>query len=87
MLYGISNQIPSVMVTGSHIPEDRNGIKFNTPYGEVLKEDEEMIVSQTISIDESIFDKNGMFLQKLELPEPSKQAYTQYIDRYVVFFP
>ncbi|ALK94719.1 phosphomannomutase [Francisella tularensis] len=87
MLYGISNQIPSVMVTGSHIPEDRNGIKFNTPYGEVLKEDEEMIVSQTISIDESIFDKNGMFLQKLELPEPSKQAYTQYIDRYVDFFP
>ncbi|MDE5000706.1 phosphomannomutase, partial [Francisella tularensis subsp. holarctica] len=31
MLYGISNQIPSVMVTGSNIPEYRNGIKFNTP--------------------------------------------------------
>ncbi|APD50917.1 phosphomannomutase [Francisella hispaniensis] len=87
MLYGISNQLPSVMVTGSHIPEDRNGIKFNTAYGEVLKEDEELIVTQTISIDEGIFDKNGMFLQKLELPEPCKQAYTQYVDRYVDFFP
>lgn len=61
MLYGITNQIPSVMVTGSHIPEDRNGIKFNTPYGEVLKEDEEMIVSQVITVDDNTFDENGMF--------------------------
>jgi len=28
------------MVTGSHIPDDRNGIKFNMPWGEVLKADE-----------------------------------------------
>ena len=34
---------PSVMVTGSHIPDDRNGIKFNMPWGEVLKEDEAKI--------------------------------------------
>jgi hypothetical protein len=28
-LYGITREIPSIMVTGSHIPDDRNGIKFN----------------------------------------------------------
>jgi phosphomannomutase len=38
--YGLQNDAPSIMVTGSHIPDDRNGIKFNKTDGEVLKEDE-----------------------------------------------
>ncbi|WP_150468042.1 phosphomannomutase [Francisella sp. SYW-9] len=87
MLYGVSNQIPSVMVTGSHIPEDRNGIKFNTPYGEVLKEDEEIIVNQAIKVNDADFDYNGMFLQKIELPTICNQAHSQYVDRYTEFFP
>ena len=33
----------AVMVTGSHIPEDRNGLKFYTPYGEISKADEAAI--------------------------------------------
>ncbi|NJK89538.1 MAG: hypothetical protein HC923_09145 [Myxococcales bacterium] len=33
------------MVTGSHIPFDRNGIKFNKPAGEVLKDDEAGILA------------------------------------------
>ncbi len=33
-LLGIERQIPAIMVTGSHIPDDRNGIKFNKPAGE-----------------------------------------------------
>lgn len=86
MLYGISREFPSVMVTGSHIPEDRNGIKFNTHYGEVLKTDEEMIVSQAITVKEDIFDANGMFSQNVELPAVCKDAHTQYVDRYVDFF-
>jgi phosphomannomutase len=40
MNYGIRRGEPSIMVTGSHIPDDRNGIKFNMPWGEVLKADE-----------------------------------------------
>ena len=36
-LFGFENNIPSIMVTGSHIPDDRNGIKFNKCTGEVLK--------------------------------------------------
>lgn len=31
---------PSIMVTGSHIPADRNGLKFYTPLGEITKQDE-----------------------------------------------
>ena len=38
------------MVTGSHIPDDRNGIKFNKPDGEVLKADEAGIREQTVSV-------------------------------------
>lgn len=39
-LHGFTRSRPSIMVTGSHIPADRNGIKFNMPEGEVLKKDE-----------------------------------------------
>lgn len=31
---------PAIMVTGSHIPADRNGLKFYTPRGEITKDDE-----------------------------------------------
>ncbi len=33
MFHGMNSNIPSIMVTGSHIPDDRNGLKFNTPWG------------------------------------------------------
>jgi phosphomannomutase len=33
----------AVMVTGSHIPADRNGLKFYVPSGEITKADEAMI--------------------------------------------
>ena len=40
-LFGLERRIPSLMVTGSHIPDDRNGIApFNKATGEILKEDE-----------------------------------------------
>jgi phosphomannomutase len=35
----------AVMVTGSHIPEDRNGLKFYRPDGEITKADEAAILS------------------------------------------
>ena len=37
--------VPAIMVTGSHIPEDRNGLKFYRPDGEIDKHDETAIVS------------------------------------------
>ena len=45
-LYGLSHGIPTIMVTGSHIPDDRNGIKFNLATGEILKQDEEGILQR-----------------------------------------
>jgi phosphomannomutase len=43
--YAMQKGIPGIMVTGSHIPEDRNGIKFTKTVGEVLKSDEEGILA------------------------------------------
>ncbi len=39
-LKAISEKAPALMITGSHIPADRNGIKFYRPDGEIDKEDE-----------------------------------------------
>tara|TARA_R110002051_G_scaffold45702_1_gene92148 strand:+ start:17242 stop:18612 length:1371 start_codon:yes stop_codon:yes gene_type:complete len=36
----------AVMVTGSHIPADRNGLKFYTPNGEITKADEAAILTR-----------------------------------------
>lgn len=35
----------AVMITGSHIPADRNGLKFYTPQGEITKQDETAILA------------------------------------------
>ncbi|WP_322418468.1 phosphomannomutase [Mesorhizobium huakuii] len=39
-LYGQQQGAAALMVTGSHIPADRNGIKFYGPHGEISKADE-----------------------------------------------
>ena len=36
---------PAVMVTGSHIPADRNGLKFYSPRGEITKSEEQAIAA------------------------------------------
>ena len=36
----MADNIPAIMVTGSHIPFDRNGLKFYRPDGEISKADE-----------------------------------------------
>ena len=43
-LYGIKRGVASLMITGSHIPADRNGIKFYRPDGEIDKQDETAII-------------------------------------------
>lgn len=43
-LKAIAEGIPCIMITGSHIPFDRNGIKFYRPDGEITKADETAIL-------------------------------------------
>lgn len=54
----------AIMVTGSHIPADRNGLKFYTPDGEITKEHESAIMaaleSKTTEVSAS---KNGLVVK------------------------
>ena len=43
--HGMRFGLPAIMVTGSHIPEDRNGLKFYRASGEIDKADEARIVA------------------------------------------
>ena len=82
--YGFERGIASLMVTGSHIPDDRNGIKFNRTDGEVLKADELGIRAQTISLPD-LFDNQDM-LRETAPVEPLIDVATAYIARYIDAF-
>ena len=76
--FGIQNGIPGIMVTGSHIPFDRNGIKFYRADGEISKADEQSIMHSTVSLSDSI--------ELLELPEINSAASELYLTRYTSLF-
>ncbi len=73
------NGIAAIMVTGSHIPFDRNGIKFYRAEGEITKADEAGISGATVALPADL----GL----AELPVPNQAAKQRYIDRYLDFFP
>ena len=82
--YGFERGIASLMVTGSHIPDDRNGIKFNRTDGEVLKSDELGIRAQNIILPD-LFDDRHMLLES-SAPGPLIDVATPYVARYVEAF-
>lgn len=69
---------PALIVTGSHIPFDRNGIKFYSASGEISKAQEQQILGATVDIPENI--------NKIELPAVDDKAHKAYVSRYVEFF-
>lgn len=55
-LYAMRRRCASLMITGSHIPADRNGIKFYRPDGEIDKADEQAITRIASEISDQIVD-------------------------------
>lgn len=86
-LFALKRGIPGVMVTGSHIPDDRNGIKFYKPDGEILKPDEVGIRGRQVHVPATEFDAAGMCRVPFALPAETADAYREYRDRYLDFFP
>jgi len=70
---------PAVMVTGSHIPEDRNGLKFYRPDGEINKDDEGRISAWQARL--PITDAPAATARAA-----GHDALTPYLDRYAAFF-
>jgi phosphomannomutase len=66
----------AIMVTGSHIPSDRNGLKFYTPQGEITKTDEGRILAQ---LGRTSAGRSGQIIQ-------NPHATTAYVERYANAF-
>ena len=73
----MERNIPSIMVTGSHIPFDRNGLKFYRPDGEITKADEQSILGMSASFEA---------LDKLSELATNGDAAEEYVDRYLSLF-
>lgn len=90
----LQNDVPCIMVTGSHIPADRNGIKFYKRAGEVLKEDEAPIKDAVSVVRQQLYDQtegtifgtDGMLLQPVGLPPEVSEARDMYVERYTSVF-
>jgi phosphomannomutase len=98
MHFAVRRRAASVMVTGSHIPFERNGIKYNTPRGEVLKSEEAAILAAVAEaragqyarpVAESLFEARGMLKpeHRRPLPPVQPQGAEEYLQRYVAAFP
>lgn len=86
-LYGLNNAVPAIMVTGSHIPADRNGIKFNKTTGEILKSDEPGITSQEVELPEALFNEDGSFEKNFDWATVDASIGQAYLNRYTACFP
>lgn len=69
--------LPGVMVTGSHIPFDRNGLKFYRPEGEITKTDEAGISAAHAMIEPA---------ELAAVPAVAAEIRRAYIDRNLGFF-
>lgn len=94
--YALERGKGSIMVTGSHIPFDRNGYKTYSAKGELLKTHEAPINTHAERVrarlygqpyDKSTFDRRGLFKRGREMLSPeSDVARNAFVRRYVDFF-
>src|ERR1700733_9670119 len=94
--FALSRKKGSIMVTGSHIPFERNGYKTNSSRGELLKEQEAPINERVRQArqrlyeqpwGQSLFDQRGMLkCGHQELPAEHGEARVAYIERFTNFF-
>jgi len=86
-LWGLENRQATIMVTGSHIPEERNGIKYTKKEGEILKDDEAAMRRQVVEIPSGRFDERGLLAGTTPRLEDDPAARERYRHRYLDFFP
>ncbi len=76
---------PAIMITGSHIPFDRNGIKFYRASGEMLKQDEAPVVNCQDAFPASLLGSPGLE-PEVALPEVDPRAEDNWRARYEATF-
>lgn len=81
--YAMARNTPAIMITGSHIPEAYNGIKFYRPDGEFLKDDE----GPVRGIAEGLMSKLAIERQRsVSLPAPLADVAEEYVSRSIDSF-
>ncbi|PJR10259.1 phosphomannomutase [Sinorhizobium meliloti] len=83
-LYGLKLGAASLMVTGSHIPADRNGIKFYSPNGEINKAEEQAI---TRLAEQLAADAGSIKVEHGSGADHSAEATRHFIERYKALLP
>jgi len=76
--YAAQLGVPALVITGSHIPFDRNGIKFYRADGEISKADEQAMLGATLTLPDTITPAS--------LPAPDARVAQAYVRRYTDFF-
>ncbi|CAN1531860.1 {ManB} Phosphomannomutase [Methylophilaceae bacterium] len=76
--YAATLDAPCLVVTGSHIPFDRNGLKFYRADGEISKVDEALMRAAVVNVPTEI--------KPFILGTPDARARTAYVQRYLNFF-
>ena len=76
--YALTLKAPCLVVTGSHIPFDRNGLKFYRADGEISKTDESSMRAAIVDVPTAIIP--------FDLTTVDAHAKNAYVDRYVGFF-
>jgi len=76
--YAMSNSMPCIMITGSHIPFSRNGMKFYNADGEISKLDETNIISAEVEFPENLDE----IVKNIQIPAINPAALEAYRQRY-----
>lgn len=78
-VYAMARRAPSIMVTGSHIPDDRNGLKFYRADGEIDKQDEQAIAAAHAAFPAGLSFRHGTGNSE------DDATVAAYVSRYVSF--
>jgi phosphomannomutase len=76
--YASTISAPCLVVTGSHIPFDRNGLKFYRADGEITKQDEALMREAVVSV--------PLEIRPLKLSTVNQTARAAFVQRYLDFF-
>lgn len=78
--FAMAQNAPCIMITGSHIPDDRNGLKFYRADSEIDKDDEAAISAAYAAL------PDDLVARKAENLQADDRAIDAYAERYIKLF-
>lgn len=85
--YAMREQIPGILVTGSHLPASHNGLKFFRPDGEAGRSDESAIRQENVNLPSERFDAEVQMQGGIPLGQVDYSIGYAFDERLLTFFP